>query len=281
MNPTKTYDNGIAIAKAFGIIFVVLSHCCAIPWRGGDSVWQDFLCRYVSLFHMPLFYFLSGYFFKFSYIYSKKIFVKKKIDGLWKPYVKWGLLFVLLHNVFSFCGLYGDHCGSTPGPYSITDTLYNCGMVLIMRGGDQLIGGFWFIIVLFRSAILALLTLWSVKAVLDLALIYAKELKEKYPLLSKPLSWICLAICGDSYGDVKDAKHYELRISFISLAMLSVAAITLMNWQGMPTLGRYLLAAAIFLVGFLTSQITISTGALWKVGFVEVGLALGLCIPMY
>ena len=172
MKSDKSYDGGIAIAKALGIIFVVIGHCVAVPYHGGDSVWQTYISQYIYLFHMPLFFFLSGYFFKFAYIDSKRIFVKKKIDGLWKPFVKWGLLFVLLHNAFCFFGLYGEFHGPAPTQYSCKQLLYNCAMMLTMRGGDQLIGGFWFIPVLFRSAICAMLALWIVRAAFDVVVVY-------------------------------------------------------------------------------------------------------------
>ena len=55
-------DNTIDIVKAIGIIFVVIGHCCAIPRHGGDVSWQIYICDYIYTFHMPLFFFVSGYF---------------------------------------------------------------------------------------------------------------------------------------------------------------------------------------------------------------------------
>lgn len=47
-------DGVISIAKALGIITVVVGHSPALTN----------LCIFISAFHMPLFFYLSGYFFK-------------------------------------------------------------------------------------------------------------------------------------------------------------------------------------------------------------------------
>ena len=276
----KSYDNGIAIAKGFGIIFMVIGHCSAVPYHGGNSLWQTYISQYIYLFHMPLFFFLSGYFFKFSHIYNKKLFVKKKIDGLWKPYVKWGLFFVLIHNILHTFGLYSAFHGPEPTQYSLGGIFYNCAQILLLRGGDQLIGGFWFIPVLFRSAICAMLTLWAVGAALDLAVIYAKELQEKYPLLSKPLSLISLAAYGNRNVEIKDMKCHELRVALLSFGMLAIGAILLLSINRMPSVGHTFLASAIFMAGFITSRITIINHKIWKIGFVVIGTVLCACISV-
>ena len=146
--------------------------------------------------------------------------------------------------------------------------------MLTMRGGDQLIGGFWFIPVLFRSAICAMLTLWIVRAVFDVAVVYTKEIQDKYPLVNRPLSWICLAICGNTDGEVRDVKRHELRITFASVALLALGVIVLLAINRFPLIEHDFLAATIFLVGFLAKQITVSTLKLWKVSFVVIGTVL-------
>lgn len=52
----KTRNIAIDIAKAIGIILMIIGHCDDIPYRP---------CRhFIFTFHMPLFFILSGYFFK-------------------------------------------------------------------------------------------------------------------------------------------------------------------------------------------------------------------------
>lgn len=53
----KKRNSQISIAKAFGIIFMVIGH---VFEKGSIGV------HFIYMFHMPLFFILSGYFFKKS-----------------------------------------------------------------------------------------------------------------------------------------------------------------------------------------------------------------------
>lgn len=87
----KQRDKSIDIAKGIGIILVVYGHL-ACPIR-----------REIFLFHMPLFFLLSGYF--FSSRDSIKIFLVKKTKSLLLPFC----LFYILSSIFKyFWENYGD-----------------------------------------------------------------------------------------------------------------------------------------------------------------------------
>lgn len=64
----KIYDDKISIAKALGIITVVIGHSTA-PTN---------ICMFISSFHMPLFFYLSGYFFKEENTKSYRNYLIKK-----------------------------------------------------------------------------------------------------------------------------------------------------------------------------------------------------------
>jgi acyltransferase len=57
-------DDSIAIAKALGIILVVIGHS---TYNAG---YQDEVKKFIYMFHMPLFFILSGYFFKMKSLMS-------------------------------------------------------------------------------------------------------------------------------------------------------------------------------------------------------------------
>ena len=78
-----------SIMKGLGIIFVVAGHTAYSPVH-----------NFVYLFHLAVFYFVAGYFFKDKYIDDKLLFVWKKIKSLWFPLVGYGIVFMLLHNLF-------------------------------------------------------------------------------------------------------------------------------------------------------------------------------------
>ena len=67
----------------------------------GHAYCPDALFYFIYMFHMAFFFMMSGYFFSDKNLDNPKAFVWKRITGLWVPFVKWGLIFVLLHNVFS------------------------------------------------------------------------------------------------------------------------------------------------------------------------------------
>ena len=91
---------------------------------------------------------LSGYFFKKSAsIHDILIYVYKKIKGLYLPFCKWVLLFILLHNFLLRFGIGNDI-------YSIQDQVFcmlkSC---VTFVGTEPVLVGFWFIKALFTACI--------------------------------------------------------------------------------------------------------------------------------
>lgn len=144
-------ENFLSVAKALGIILMVVGHAGC----------PDFLYRFIYMFHMPLFFFCSGYLFKradgWDGLYR---FMGKKVRGLYWPYVKWSLLFLLLHNLFYVWHLYDPH---VVAKYSFEDFLDKFVHVLFtMTGHDKLLDPFWFMKQLFLSSIfVSILIFWQ------------------------------------------------------------------------------------------------------------------------
>lgn len=135
------FDNNVTYLKACGITLMVLCHC-----RHGIPYFNEF----VYMFHMPLFFFVSGYCFKERYISEPFRFVWQRIKSIYWPYVKWSLLFLALHNVFCSLNIY-DYSGL----YSIQDVLSIIKRIFIkMEGHEQLLGGYWFLKSLFWGYII-------------------------------------------------------------------------------------------------------------------------------
>lgn len=131
-------NNYISIAKAIGIILMVVGH------SGCPSA----VTKFIYLFHMPLFFVCSGYFFKeISNKDALSTFLTKKIKGLYVPYLKWSLLFLLLHNLFRYLNI-------TDGAfYHTTEYIKQFIKVLVMTDYELLIRPFWFIKELFLASI--------------------------------------------------------------------------------------------------------------------------------
>lgn len=111
------------------------------------------ICREaISLFHMPLFFLASGYCFKEEYIYDISKFINKRIKRIWWPYVKWMILFILLHNIFFHLNILNDMYGLPDrhsSLYSPNEIITHCIRAAIFDSSEDLLGGFWFLKSLF------------------------------------------------------------------------------------------------------------------------------------
>lgn len=124
----------------------------------GHSGCPAWLFLFIYLFHMPLFFFCSGIFYKDIKI-KKDIYkyLKKRVLGLYFPFVKWSVLFLLLHNFFIVIGIYNPYYGYEGGSsfYNIPEMFEKLSLILFtMHGYEELLGGFWFIRALFIASLL-------------------------------------------------------------------------------------------------------------------------------
>lgn len=139
-------EERITISKGLAIIFMVVCHA-GLPYH---------LNHFINMFHMPLFFFVSGYCFKDKYLHNSFLFIKNKVKGLYVPFIKWSLLFLLLHNVFYYCNIYNSVFGGV-NLYFLKDFILNAArLVFTMSETEQLLGGYWFLKQLFIGSIISL-----------------------------------------------------------------------------------------------------------------------------
>lgn len=154
MNTISRFDH-ISVAKGIGIIMVVLAHSFHMP---------NLLTNFICLFHMPLFFFLSGYCFKDKYINSKLVYIRRSLVTLYLPFVVTNLIFIALHNVFFNLNIYNDIYGfmdSVSKRYEYQDYMRQVYYTFRFMGQEQLLGGFWFLKSLFFARIIFLLLRWG------------------------------------------------------------------------------------------------------------------------
>lgn len=128
------------ILKGLAIIMVVMGHCDA---KGGKLIY---------LFHMPLFFFISGYFYNEKY--SPKILIKKRIKSLYLPFIKYEIIFLVFHNIFYKLNLYNLQSSSPVSKYSLNDILINLIHIGLFDGTEMLLSPFWFLACLFIVTII-------------------------------------------------------------------------------------------------------------------------------
>ncbi len=151
--PSPGRDDRITIAKALGIIMVVLAH------TDGHGA----LNRFIYEFHMPLFFICAGYFFSLKYLTREGEFVSRRFTGLYVPFVKWAVFFLLIHNLMFKVGIlneqYGNWTGGVTHPYTWHQMQQNLWNIVFSMGGydEFLAGAFWFFRGLFVASILYLI----------------------------------------------------------------------------------------------------------------------------
>lgn len=158
-------DNTWDAVKGIGIILMVVGHSSC------PMVMHDF----IYLFHMGLFFFVSGRFLKVGLGGQFLKFVNKKIKGLYVPFVKWGLIFTVLHNVFYSLGWYED-------TYAFGKMIRQMLMVLTFKSIDEpLLGPIWFLKSLFFGSIITYL----------ICLLHSKKLQISIAVLLYLVAWSC------------------------------------------------------------------------------------------
>ena len=146
-------DSTIAIAKGIAIILMVMAHAEA----------PGAICKFIFEFHMPLFFITAGYFFSLKYLDDEATFIKKRVKGLYWPFWKWSVFFLLIHNWMFDLGIlnetYGNATGGVTHPYTWHQMQQNLWNITTAMGGyDQfLCGAFWFFRALFVASILYLI----------------------------------------------------------------------------------------------------------------------------
>ena len=144
------------IVKAVCIILMVFAHT-RIP---------RVALSFIFMFHMGVFYFVAGYFLKTgaSTKQTVRFFVKKKLVALYKPYVIFGLLMVLLNPL-----MYKYHWEASA--YSLQDIAKYSIKTILFAGPLGYGVALWFLKSLFFSLGILLIILQLVKSEKERALL--------------------------------------------------------------------------------------------------------------
>lgn len=143
----KDKNNFLSTAKGIGIILMVMGHS-GVP---GD------LDKFIYQFHMPLFFFCSGYFLNNCDNYNSLVIIfKKRIKGIYLKFLCWSILFLALHNVFIYFNIYNEAIAKwAEYPYDTNDFIHKAIKIIFsMNGHEQLVRSFWFFKQLFLASII-------------------------------------------------------------------------------------------------------------------------------
>ena len=146
-------NTAISICKGIAIILMVIGHAEA----------PELITNFIYTFHMPLFFITAGYFFSRSNVDNPWNFCAKRVKGLYLPFLKWSIIFLLLHNLWFEIGVlneeYGNWTGGVTHPYTWHQFWQRLVLIVTsMSGYDEFIAGaFWFFRGLMVASILFLL----------------------------------------------------------------------------------------------------------------------------
>ena len=149
----KRNNTNLSICKAIAIILMCAGH------TEGPKLLMDF----IYLFHMPLFFIAAGYFFDKKYLSDPWTFCVKRVKGLYVPFVKWSVFFLVFHNLFFKIGLlneqYGNWANGVTHPYDWFQFWQRLVHIVFSMGGydEFLAGAFWFFRALLVSSIVFLI----------------------------------------------------------------------------------------------------------------------------
>ncbi len=151
-------NTSFSILKAIAIVLVVIGHSGA----------PSFLNGFAYMMHVPIFFVCAGYFFRIESLENGGTYLKKRIQGIYFPFLRWSIAFLLLHNLWFYVGVLNEKVGNGSGvlhPYSWHDFSQRLwSIVFNMSGYDEFIGGaFWF----FRAFLLASIGFWVAMRLLN------------------------------------------------------------------------------------------------------------------
>ncbi len=144
---TKEKQNSFfSIYKGIGIILIVIGH----------AAFYTPIYYFVYLFHIAIFFFVAGCFFNDKYLETPLLFLKKKIIRYYIPWVVFGVVFVLLHNLFLKYSLitYDSHTKVYFQPYNLRDLVEKIFSVLIFfKWKEPLLAPLWFLFGMFSGLV--------------------------------------------------------------------------------------------------------------------------------
>ena len=133
------------ILKGLGIIAIVVGH-------SGSP-----LIPYVYMYHITLFFFISGCLYKDTYSAQPITYIARRIRSLYWPFVKYGIGFLIFHNLLLRINILSEKVEPdiiTTGKYNMPAMLGMAKEIVTLRSTEQMVGAMWFVPVLFIACIL-------------------------------------------------------------------------------------------------------------------------------
>lgn len=269
----RTHDKTFSIFKAIGILLIVMGHTAIMTP----------LYTFTYLFHIPIFFFVAGYFFNDAYIEKPWLFLKKKLVRFYVPWLVYGIVFVLLHNLFLKYHIlaYDFHAHKVIESYSFSAMLQKIGGVFtFFLWKEQLLAPLWFLFGMFSGLSVFFAVTWVSKrfcpsnsercraVLIGLCLIVGflgNEYKPHFSIIYRPM-----VIAGLIYiGKLYQIYHSKVKLTpfAASVCLLLLLVATALKYRvnvggmlfGNPFIFLLLSCAGCYLVLWLAHSINTKT----------------------
>lgn len=154
MNKNSIRDTYIDIVKGIGIISIVIGHSgWVLPIGKGVNIGT-----FVYSYHIMLFLFVAGYCFKNIYSADPYSYIGKRIKSICPLYVKYNIVFVLLHNILRRIHI----IDSEQKIYTVNEIISKILSSFALVTSEGMLGAFWFLpMYLFAICIFCILFSWA------------------------------------------------------------------------------------------------------------------------
>lgn len=200
---SKEYYPWVDTLKGLAILLVVIGHLSS----------PGLLRSWIYVFHMPLFFLVSGFFLIFSKSSLKK-FIQKRWNRLMIPYYFNGLLILIpFHGVLY---IIGSHYNLTSGE-SFNWIDHIIGQIIAVRSDWELKGYLWFLPCLLTASILIWCTwkyLFKIRWLIIIGVSLLGILYNKYIGLSLPFSLDMALIAAPIIAGGVDIFKYNSKIQW-------------------------------------------------------------------
>lgn len=231
-------NNSFSVMKGIAIISVVIGHCCR----------YDGIEPFVNQYHLAVFFFVAGYFFKDKYLQDVKGYVWKRVKSLYVPFVVSGLCFLALHNAMVWMYVYNSPLTLEQIREGIFD------LCIRFTSNEALMGAMWF------CPTLLWVSIFSVLAIVV------------YRYLINKVIW------GTWFADSKLMGHLAI-ILMVIVASLALHVLKLKSpyciWQNMITCGIFL-EGRVF-EDLIEDRLTIIKRWQWSVVSLTLGVIIWMC----
>lgn len=243
---TKERDVSVDSVKGLAITAVVFGHLCfSLPSIPERNIYLSVILS--SLWHVPVFFCIAGFFIKDEKLLHPCEFILKKVKTLYLKTILFVGGAVLLHNLLIRMGFYStqvDYYGKAMFFYSTKDMLLTLIKTIFLMGREPITGPLWFAHVLFLalcgysllSYLLSKLSqqdqtkMFAIRGVTLLAMtILSNILTQNFGITQNRLSNVfpamLLIYIGQFFNERRKMKYDSPLIAFVCLLLFVSAAL--------------------------------------------------------